>query len=110
MRLSSKIPLNITTTPATYGTILDISQFISFSVYSDNTAFAGSYIMALYMDLGDAAGNNFQAGTSSLTGPSQQQNFNLASGGFGNFAGLRLYCNGYTSGTPTFWLVGRYAY
>ena len=111
MGLSPKIPLNVPTTAATYGAIVDISQFRSIEVFSDLTAFSGSYNLAFYMDLADTLANNFQAGTGSITGPSGAQILNSSTGvgGMGHFAGLRIYCNSYTSGTPTFWLVGRYA-
>ena len=111
MGLSRKILLNVPTTPGAYGAIVDISQFISAYVYSDITAFSGSYNLAFYMDLADALANNFQAGTGSITAPFIGQALNAPTGvgGMGHFAGLRIYCNSYSSGTPTFWLLGRYA-
>jgi len=106
--LTQKIRIQAPTTAATYGEIVDISMFASLSLCSDGTAFVGSYAPAFYQDLADPTSTNYTAGLSGITAPNNHQDVNLGGVGHGHFRGLRLYCQSYTSGTPTFWIVGRY--
>jgi len=106
--LSKKISVQAPTTASTFGEIVDISMFASLSLCSDGTAFVGSYTPAFYLDLADPTSNNYSGGLSSVTTTYKHQDMNLGGVGHGQFRGLRLYCQSYTSGTPTFWLVGKY--
>lgn len=105
-RLSSTIVLNYSTTPAAYGTAMDVSRFQRWSVLSLGAGgWVGSWTVIGFADLAAYTLGNVSIG-SALTGTSAHVSWNYPTNPV--IRAIKLLCNSYTSGAPAFVLVGEH--